>query len=168
MPIQERLYKKHCLIHGHSVPEARLYPMMLGALVLPISLFILAFTSYPGIIWVGPCAAGVLFGFSMVIIYISANSASVTLSVRGRGADEQYIVDSYANYAASAVAAKTLMRSLIGASVPLWITQLFHNLGFQYAGLFLALVSCVIGPIPFVFYYKGGPIRERSARAVQT
>jgi hypothetical protein len=53
--------------------------MMLGAIILPISLFILAFTSYPGIIWVGPCAAGVLFGFSMVIIYISANSVSPAL-----------------------------------------------------------------------------------------
>ena len=74
MPIQERLYKRHC-VNG-PVPEARLYPMMLGAIILPISLFILAFTSYPGIIWVGPCAAGVLFGFSMVIIYISANSVS--------------------------------------------------------------------------------------------
>lgn len=75
MPVQERLYKRHCA--NGPVPEARLYPMMLGSIVLPISLFILAFTSYPGIIWVGPCAAGVLFGFSMVIIYISANSVSV-------------------------------------------------------------------------------------------
>lgn len=31
MPIQERLYKKHCEKHG-VVPEGRLYPMMLGAL----------------------------------------------------------------------------------------------------------------------------------------
>lgn len=44
--------------------------------ILPISMFILAFTSYPGMIWVGPCIAGILFGFSMVIIYISANSVS--------------------------------------------------------------------------------------------
>lgn len=62
----------------------------------------------------------------MVIIYISGNS---------------YIVDSYSNYAASAISAKNMTvsiplfvslninwlnskRSLIGASVPLWITQL--------------------------------------------
>lgn len=58
--------------------------------------------------------------------------------------DLDSIVDSYASYAASAIAAKTLMRSLVGASVPLWVTQMFHNMGFQYAGLLLALVSCVI------------------------
>lgn len=36
------------------------------------------------------------------------------------------------------------MRSLVGASVPLWVTQMFHNMGFQYAGLLLALISCCI------------------------
>lgn len=132
-----------------------------------MALFILAFTSYPGIHWIGPCVAGVLFGFSMVIIYISANSVSVATEVRAeaRCLCKQYIVDSYATYAASAIAAKTLMRSLIGASVPLWITQMFHNLGFQYAGLLLALVSVLIGPIPYVFFFKGGAVRARSKRA---
>lgn len=156
MPVQEKLYKARAVPSASgrmlAPPEARLYPMLLGSFILPISLFILAFTSYPGIIWVGPCAAGVLFGFAMVIIYISANS---------------YIVDSYSNFAASAIAAKTLMRSEIGASVPLWITQLFNNLGFQYAGLFLALVSCLILPIPWFFFYKGGAVRVRSTRAVK-
>ncbi|ODN79495.1 hypothetical protein L202_03466 [Cryptococcus amylolentus CBS 6039] len=149
MPFQEKLYKRHCEKHG-SVPEARLYPMMLGAITLPIAMFIIAFTSYPGILWVGPCIGGIIFGFSMVIIYISGNS---------------YIVDSYSNYAASAISAKNMTRSLIGASVPLWITQLIHNLKFQYGMLFLALFSVVIGPIPYFFFYKGASVRRRSKRA---
>lgn len=80
MPVQEKLYLSRAVASPSgrmlAPAEARLYPMLLGSIVLPISLFILAFTSYPGIIWVGPCAAGVLFGFAMVIIYISANSVS--------------------------------------------------------------------------------------------
>lgn len=78
---------------------------------------------------------------------VSGLLAMTTTRCVGHVTDKNYsisIVDSYASYAASAVAAKTLMRSLVGASVPLWVTQLFHNLGFQYAGLFLALVSCLI------------------------
>ncbi|KAL1408894.1 hypothetical protein Q8F55_005708 [Vanrija albida] len=153
MPIQERLYKKHCEREGKQVPEARLYMMMFGCIFMPISLFIFAFTSYPGISWVGPCAAGVLFGFSMVVIYISANS---------------YIVDSYSNFAASAVAAKTFMRSCFGASVPMWITICYKHLGFQYAGLMLACIGVVIGPIPYIFFLKGGAIRARSTRATKT
>ncbi|CAK9784646.1 putative polyamine transport protein specific for spermine [Cutaneotrichosporon oleaginosum] len=150
MPIQERIYARHC--KNGPVPEARLYPMLIGAIVMPISLFVFAFTSYKGIHWIGPAVSGVMFGFSMLVIYISANS---------------YIVDSYSNYAASAVAAKTFMRSCIGASVPLWITQMFHNMGFQYAGLLLALIGCVIAPIAYIFFFKGGRVRERSSRATK-
>lgn len=65
------------------------------------------------------------------------------------------------------MAAKTLMRSLAGASVPLWVTQMFHNMGFQYAGLTLAMISCVIIPIPFLFFFKGGDVRKRSSRATK-
>lgn len=86
----------------------------------------------------------------MILIYISANS---------------YIVDSYSSYAASAIAAKTLLRSEIGAMVPLFVTQMFTNMGFQYAGLLLALISVAIMPIPFVFYRYGESVRGRSVMA---
>jgi len=69
MPLQEKIYARHCAKHGVK-PEARLYPMMVGCILLPIALFIFAFTSYPGIIWVGPAASGVVFGAAMIVIYI--------------------------------------------------------------------------------------------------
>ena len=88
----------------------------------------------------------------MILVYVSANS---------------YIIDSYSNYAASAMAAKTLLRSEVGAMVPLFVTQMFHGMGFQWAGLLLALIATVIAPIPFVFYLYGERIRVRSKRATQ-
>jgi hypothetical protein len=42
------------------------------------------------------------------------------------------------------MAAKTLMRPLAGASVPLWVTQMCYNMGFQYAGLTLVLISVLL------------------------
>ncbi|KAK7462843.1 hypothetical protein VKT23_007419 [Stygiomarasmius scandens] len=149
MPIQERIYAR-VTVNG-TYPEARLYPMMLGAICLPSALMIFAFTgAYSWVHWIGPCVAGYLFGFALIIIYISGNS---------------YIVDSYSDYAASAIAAKTLVRSEIGAMVPLYINQMFHNMGFQYAGLLLALIGVVIAPIPFVFFWWGDKIRAKSKRA---
>lgn len=65
------------------------------------------------------------------------------------------------------MAAKTLLRSEIGAMVPLFVTQMFHGMGFQWAGLLLALIATVIAPIPFVFYLYGERIRVRSKRATQ-
>lgn len=91
-------------------------------------------------------------------------------------------------YHNSAMAAKTLMRSLVASSVPLWVTQMFvswprllwfqklpadngvciqHNMGFQYAGLLLALIACAISPIPFLFFFKGEAVRKRSSRATK-
>ncbi len=96
------------------------------------------------------CVSGTLFGIAMIMIYVSANS---------------YIIDSYSSYAASAMAAKTFLRSECGAMVPLFVDQMFDNLGFQYAGLLLALASCAIAPIPFIFYFHGEKIRMRSSRA---
>ncbi|KAJ7111166.1 hypothetical protein C8R43DRAFT_1079192 [Mycena crocata] len=118
---------------------------------LPFALFIFAFTGgYSWVNFMGPCVAGTLLGFSMILIYVSANS---------------YIVDLCSAYAASAIAAKTIMRSLISAAVPLYVDQMFAHMGFQWAGLLLALVSAVIAPIPFVFYVYGYRIRMRSEKA---
>ncbi|KAJ3827584.1 major facilitator superfamily domain-containing protein [Lentinula raphanica] len=151
MPFQERLYNR--ITRFGAFPEARLFPMMLGALVLPSALFIFAFTgAYSWVHWIGVCVSGFVFGFALLIIYISGNS---------------YIVDSYSDYAASAIAAKTLVRSEIGAMVPLYVNQMFNNMGFQYAGLLLALVGVLIAPIPFIFYKYGERIRSKSARASQ-
>jgi hypothetical protein len=80
----------------------------------------------------------------------------------------QYIVDSYPRYAGSAMAAKTLLRSVAGATVPLWVNQMFHGMGFQWAGLTLALVAVALVPISFVFYVRGHAIRARSKMASST
>lgn len=116
-------------------------------------MFIFAFTgAYASVHWMGVCVSGAIFGFAMIILYIGANS---------------YIVDSYSNFAASAIAAKTVMRSCIGSSIPLFVNQMFHAMKFQWAGLLLALVACVIGPMPFIFYRYGEQIRCRSQRATK-
>lgn len=68
---QENYYQRRVIADGGStVPETRL-PMMMGcAIILPISLFIFAWTSNPSTSWVGPAVAGIPFGFSLVGIYM--------------------------------------------------------------------------------------------------
>ncbi|PPQ90717.1 hypothetical protein CVT25_005025 [Psilocybe cyanescens] len=152
LPMQEHAYAKATKFG--TFPEARLYPMMFGSFLLPVALFIFAFTgAYVWVHWIAVCIAGFLFGFAMILIYVSANS---------------YIIDSYSDYAASAMAAKTLLRSECGAMIPLFVTQMFHGMGFQWAGLLLALIAAVIAPVPFVFYKYGDRVRAHSARATQS
>ena len=62
----------------------------------------------------------------MVTIYFSANA---------------YIIDAFPGYVASALAAKTVVRSGSGAAMPLFITAMFHNLGNGWAASTWAFIS---------------------------
>lgn len=145
--VMEPMTKRRIEARGHAVPEDRLPLMFIGAIALPMSLFILAWTSMPSVHWAGPLVAGIPTGASFVMIYIAANS---------------YLVDCYPKVAASALAAKTLLRSLCGAAVPTFVFQMFHAMHNQWALTMLALVSVLMAPIPFFFYKFGPMMREKS------
>lgn len=118
-------------------------------------MFIFGWTSPPAVgsgggSWVGPCSSGIPFGFGMVTIYFSANA---------------YIIDAFPGYVASALAAKTVVRSGSGAAMPLFITAMYHNLGNGWAASVWAFISLGMIPIPFLFYRYGKVIRSKSKRA---
>ena len=71
------------------------------------------------------CPNGSRF-LSVVTIYFSANA---------------YIIDAFPGYVASALAAKTVVRSGSGAAMPLFITAMFHNLGNGWAASTWAFIS---------------------------
>lgn len=73
-----------------------------------------------------------------------------------------YITDSYLMYAASALAANTVARSAAGAAAPLFTEYMFDALGVGGGGSLIGGVAVLLAPIPFIFYYYGRPIRERS------
>jgi multidrug resistance protein len=144
-PILEKQYKGIC--HRRKpTAEDRLIGAIIGAPFIPISLFILGATSYKHIIWVGPASSGIAFGYGMVLCYYSVNN---------------YIIDSYAKYAASALAAKVFMRSGGGGAFPLFITQMYHALGLQWASWLLAFISLAMVLIPISFYKWGAALRKR-------
>ena len=131
-------------------PELRLIPMMVSCWFVPIGLFCFAWTSYERISWAGPCFSGLAAGFGFCALYNPANN---------------YIVDSYQHYAASALAAKTLVRSIWGACVPLFTIQMYHRLGYQWASSLMAFISLGCCIIPFLFYIFGAKIRKFSRYA---
>ncbi|KAI0075274.1 MFS general substrate transporter [Panus rudis PR-1116 ss-1] len=140
---------------GKADPEDRLPGMMLGSLFIPVSLFIFGWTSPPVVMpgggnWVGPVSSGIPFGFGMVTLYFSANA---------------YIIDAFPGYVASALAAKTVVRSGAGAAMPLFITAMYHNLGTPWAASTWAFISLAMIPIPYLFYFYGRRIRAMSKRA---
>lgn len=60
--------------NGKPPAEKRLIPMMLSCWLIPIGLFIFAWTSYPRIHWFGPAIGGWPVGFGFIFLYNSANN----------------------------------------------------------------------------------------------
>lgn len=131
-------------------PELRLIPMMVGCWFVPIGLFAWAWSSYTRLSWAGPAFSGLACGFGFLSLYNPANN---------------YIVDSYQHYAASGLAAKTFIRSIWGACVPLFTIQMYHRLGNQWATSLMAFISLACCAIPFLFYVYGPRIRKYSKYA---
>ncbi|KAF2274867.1 putative MFS multidrug transporter [Westerdykella ornata] len=139
-----KMVKKY---NGNPPPEVRLIPMMISCWLIPIGLFIFAWTSYPRLHWAGPAFGGFPVGLGIIFLYNSANN---------------YLVDSYQHQAASALAAKTFLRSFYGAGTVLFTAQMYDRLGYQWASTLLAFIGLACCAIPYVFYYKGAAIRAHS------
>lgn len=167
--VNKHYLKMSAKYNGKPPAEVRLIPMMISCWLIPIGLFIFAWTSYPRLSWAGPASkslpTSILFphavltclpvggfpvGFGFIFLYNSANN---------------YLVDSYQHMGASALAAKTFLRSFWGAAVVLFTTQMYARLGYQWASSLLGFIALACCAIPFGFYFYGARIRQSSKYA---
>ncbi|KIW92621.1 uncharacterized protein Z519_06468 [Cladophialophora bantiana CBS 173.52] len=137
---------------GEAPPEARLPPAAVGAVAIPIGMFWFAWTNYPSIHWIVCIIASAPFGFGMVNVFLACMN---------------YLIDAYTIYAASVLAANSVLRSLFGAVFPLFTVQMFHNLGIHWASSIPAFLALACAPFPFVFYRYGESIRMKCRYAAQ-
>jgi hypothetical protein len=138
-------YKKVMASHdGKAPPEARLPPSMIGAVALPIGLFWFAWTCNPPVHWIVPLIGTAPFGFGMVLVFLSIMN---------------YLIDAYTIYAASVLAANSVLRSLFGAAFPLFTTYMYKNLGNHWASSIPGFLALACLPFPYLFYTYGARIR---------
>lgn len=131
---------------GFAPPERRLPPSIVGGLAIPVGLFWFAWTNSPSIHWLASIAAGVPFGFGMVLVFLGVMN---------------YLIDSYTIYAASVLAANSVLRSLFGAAFPLFTRYMYQDLGIHWASSIPAFLALACVPFPFLFYRYGARIRQR-------
>ena len=67
----------------------------------------------------------------------------------------------YNKYAASAIAASSVLRSLAGALVPLSGIPLFDRLGLGWGASLLAFISLSLGALPLLFCRYGEAWRKK-------
>jgi hypothetical protein len=69
-------------------------------------------------------------------------------------------VDAFTAYAASALAASTVLRSIFGATFPLFALQMYDTLGLGWGNSLLAFIAVAMLPIPPLLFYYGERLRS--------
>ncbi|KAI9630149.1 hypothetical protein KEM48_012179 [Puccinia striiformis f. sp. tritici PST-130] len=134
--------------HGYPPCEMNLYGAMASGPLLVIGILWLGWTgAYASVPWWVPALPTVLLGVTITSVFISFQS---------------YLVDVYLMYAASALAATTIFRSAVGASFPLFMRQMLHGMGVQWACTLIGCFSLLLVPIPFIFHKYGARLRVGS------
>ncbi|OCK77243.1 MFS general substrate transporter [Lepidopterella palustris CBS 459.81] len=127
-------------------PEHRL-PIMLtvpGGISMPIGLFIYGWSADKHVHWIVP-----IIGTAFVGVGLLSNMLTI----------QTYLVDAFAAYAASAMAANTVFRSSLGALLPLAGLTMYNKLGLGWGNSLLGFVALAMVPVPVIFKIYGEQIR---------
>lgn len=146
IPENSHYIKVQAKHNGHAPPEARLRPALVACSTIPIGMFWFAWTNAPSVHWLVSVASGVPFGFGFGLVFVSILN---------------YLMDAYTIYAASALAANTVLRCVFAAVFPLFTPYMYANLGIHWASSIPAFLALVCVPFPFIFNRYGPLIRKR-------
>ncbi|KAL4977330.1 putative MFS transporter [Aspergillus desertorum] len=150
--LADKIYRRLCAKNGgRGLPEHRLPVLLVGAVLVPIGLLWYGWSARSSIHWIMPNIGAAIY---------SAGTLVEVLCVTG------YIIDTYQKYAASAMAAIFVLRSILAVVLPLAAPSLYDNLGFGWGNTLLALIAIFIGiPAPILLWYYGPALRHRSPYA---
>lgn len=132
--------------HGQALPEFRLPLANIGSVLIPVSIFAFAWLVEFRVHWIASVIAAYFYGIGQVVVF---------------NAVQNYYIDSFSKYAASAIAGGSVFRSLLGGVTPLFAPVLFDKLGYGWGISCFGFVAVLIAPSPLLFYYYGERIRDR-------
>ncbi|KAL2202941.1 MFS general substrate transporter [Sarocladium strictum] len=127
-------------------PEYRLPPLKPGAILLPVGLFIYGWTAEKQVHWIVPIIGTGVIGVGNLLIFMAL---------------QLYLVDSFALYSASALAANTMVRSIMGAILPLAALPMYETLGLGWGNSLLGFVAAALIPAPWLIMRYGEFLRKK-------
>ncbi|KAL7938497.1 major facilitator superfamily domain-containing protein [Trichoderma chlorosporum] len=134
-------------VAGGSEPEFRLPPVIVGSVLVPIGIFMFGWTTYSSVPWIVPIIGSAIFGMGNLLVFSGVFT---------------FLVDAYPTSAASALAANAFVRCSFAAVFPLFGTQMYNRLGFQWASSLLAFLTVAMMPFPYLFFRYGKQLRSKS------
>ncbi|PSR81214.1 major facilitator superfamily domain-containing protein [Coniella lustricola] len=131
---------------GVAKPEFRLPLANIGALLIPVSLFSFAWLVQFQVHWIATIIAAFFYGIGQVVII---------------NCTQNYYIDAFEAFAASAVAAGAVFRSVIGGVAPILAPSLFRVSGYGWGISVFGFLAVILAPAPLLFYRFGERIRDR-------
>lgn len=141
--VSDKLYRKKS-IDGSWVPEVRIIPLIPSAFLIPAGLFWYGWTADYKTHWILPEIGTVVIGIGINIVMMCIST---------------YFIDAHPRFEASATAACTAVRSLIGALVPLFGRSMYKAMSLGWGTSLLGFLTLAMAPLPWVFYKYGERIR---------
>ncbi|THV54242.1 hypothetical protein BGAL_0031g00160 [Botrytis galanthina] len=145
--VSDRYIKYKKSKEGHLKPEHRLPLMLLGAIVLPIGLFLYGWSAEKHVHWIVPIIGTAIVGFSFILAILPT---------------ENYLVDGHELHAASAVAVCCILRALFAAILPLVGPPLYSRLGLGWGNSLLAFICIAFLPALVALMVYGERMRKNS------
>ncbi|KAF4472465.1 multidrug resistant [Fusarium albosuccineum] len=115
------------------------------ALSLPVGLIMYGWTAQERLHWIVPMIGTGIMGFGMIGIFMISQT---------------YLVDAFTLHAASVTAANAVLRSLLGALLPLCGLKLYDKLDLGWGNTLLGLIALALAPVPWLLHTFGGRIRN--------
>lgn len=127
-----QLKKRAALNGGVMTPEMRLPFMLHTSLATPIGLLIYGWSAQYKVQWIVPIIGTTFISIGMICAFMPCGT---------------YLVDAFTAYAASAMAANTVLRSFGGALLPLAGRRLYAQLGLSGGNTLLAGLALMFVPM---------------------
>jgi len=169
------IFEPEVRTNGLGAPERRLVPALYATFLLPVGLFVFAWTgnNSPKIHWIVPTIGVVIFTIGEIgrshnldesVMLTMSSHTGIFLLFQ---CIFIYIPLTYPQYAASLFAGNDFARSATAAGAIHFSPPLFHNLGVGPGVSLLAGLTCggVIGI--YVLYFYGAALRARSRFAAK-
>jgi MFS family permease len=124
--LSDRIVRSRTAGSGSMQPEYRLPPLVLGAFFIPAGLFLYGWSAQYKTHWIVPILGTALIGIGNISVFICIIG---------------YLVDAFTIYAASALAANTVVRSIMGALLPLAGQSMYAALGLGWGNSLLGFIA---------------------------
>lgn len=148
-PLNDMIYRRLKARNNNTgKPEFRVPSMVPASFLAPIGLFWYGWSAQARLHWIMPNIGACIFCAGTIVSFQCIQT---------------YLIDSYTRYAASALAATTVMRCVAGFTFPLFAPAMYNALDFGWGNSVLGFAALGLGvPAPLMLWKYGERLRSSS------